>query len=98
VFKRTSVFKRIIFIAYFLEVGLLLVLVPWSVFWERNYFAESLPLLQSILRNNFVRGAVSGLGVVNLLSGLHELAVLLLARRLGDAVSPPADGTSVSAS
>ena len=90
--------KRIILIAYFLEVGLLLVLVPWSAFWERNYFAESLPVLQSILRNNFVRGAVSGLGVVNLLSGLNELAVLLLVRRLGDAVSPPADGTSVSAS
>jgi hypothetical protein len=91
-------FKRLIFVAYFLEVGLLLVLVPWSAFWERNYFAESLPLLQQALRNNFLRGAVSGLGVVNLLTGFYDLADLLMARRLGDAVSPPPDGTSVSAS
>ena len=91
-------FKRLIFLAYFLEVGLLLVLVPWSAFWERNYFAQSIPLLQSVLRNNFVRGAVSGLGLVNLLTGFRDLADLLMARRLGDAVTPPADGTSVSAS
>jgi hypothetical protein len=92
------VLKRLIFVAYFLEVGLLLVLVPWSAFWERNYFAASFPLLQDILRNNFLRGAVSGLGVVNLLGGFNDLADLLMARRMGDAVTPPADGTSVSAS
>ena len=90
--------RRLIFVAYFLEVGLLLVLVPWSVFWERNYFAEIFPLLPHVLRNNFVRGAVSGLGVVNLLTGFYDLADLLMARRLGDTVRPPSDGTSVSAS
>jgi polyferredoxin len=89
--------KKLIFVAYFLEVGLLLVLVPWSVFWERNYFAESRPLLQQLLRNNFLRGAVSGLGVVNLLTGLNGLADALMARRLGDTVSR-SDGSSVSAS
>ena len=91
-------FKRLVFVAYFLEVGLLLVLVPWSAFWERNYFAESLPLMQHLLRNNFLRGAVSGLGVVNLLTGFYDLADLLMARRFGDTVSPPPGGTSVSAS
>ena len=90
--------RRLILVAYFLEVGLLLVLVPWSAFWERNYFAGSLPLLQNILRNNFVRGGVSGLGVVNLLTGFHDLADLLMVRRLGDTVSRSADGTSVSTS
>ena len=53
--------KRVIFVAYFLEVGLLLVLVPWTAFWERNYFAVASPVFQELLRNNFVRGAVSGL-------------------------------------
>jgi hypothetical protein len=92
------VLKRLIIVAYFLEVGLLLVLVPWSTFWEHNYFAASLPWLHDTLRNNFLRGAVSGLGVVNLLTGLHDLAEVLMARRMGDPVAPPADGTSVSAS
>ena len=67
--------------AYFIEVGLLLVLVPWSPFWERNYFLATFPALHEIVRNNYVRGAVSGLGVVNLLMGFHELASVLLARR-----------------
>jgi hypothetical protein len=73
--------KRLLLVAYFIEVGLLLVLVPWSPFWERNYFLTALPALHEIVRNNYVRGAVSGLGVVNLLMGFHELASVLLARR-----------------
>jgi hypothetical protein len=32
-----------------------------------------LPALAPILRNNFVRGAVSGLGVVNIIAGFFEL-------------------------
>lgn len=73
--------KRLLLVAYFIEVGLLLVLVPWSPFWERNYFLTAIPALQEIVRNNYLRGAVSGLGVVNLLMGFNELASVLLARR-----------------
>ena len=73
--------KRLLLVAYFIEVGLLLVLVPWSPFWERNYFLVAFPALQEIVRNNYLRGAVSGLGVVNLLMGFKELASVLLARR-----------------
>jgi hypothetical protein len=73
--------KRLLLVAYFIEVGLLLVLVPWSPFWERNYFLAAYPALHSIFGNNYVRGAVSGLGVVNLLMGFKELASVLVARR-----------------
>jgi hypothetical protein len=73
--------KRLLFVAYFLEVGLLLVLVPWSGFWDRNYFAVASPALSEVLRNNYVRGGVSGLGIVNLLIGFEELASALWARR-----------------
>ena len=73
--------KRLLLVAYFIEVGLLLVLVPWYPFWERNYFLTAVPVLQEIVRNNYLRGAVSGLGVVNLLMGFNELASVLLARR-----------------
>jgi hypothetical protein len=76
--------RRLLYVAYFLEVGLLLVLLPWSMFWERNYFVELFPWLLAILRNNFVRGGVSGLGVVNLLVGFHDLSDLLMARRFGE--------------
>ena len=73
--------KRLLLVAYFIEVGLLLVLVPWSPFWERNYFLTAFPALHEIVRNNYVRGGVSGLGVVNLLLGFNELASVLMARR-----------------
>jgi hypothetical protein len=73
-------FSRLLIIIYFIEVGLILIVVPWSGFWERNFFAASLPALDDVIRNNFIRGAVSGLGIVNLWAGLVELAALLSRR------------------
>jgi hypothetical protein len=72
-----STLTRLLYIAYFIEVGVILVVVPWSAFWERNYFAESLPLLQFVTGNDFVRGAVSGIGVLNILAGLADLRTML---------------------
>jgi hypothetical protein len=69
-----------LFVALLLEAGLLLILIPWSAFWDRNYFVEWWPWLGGILTNNFVRGGVSGLGVVNLLAALAELAETLAGR------------------
>jgi hypothetical protein len=74
--------RRLLYIAYFLEVGLLLVLVPWSEFWDRNYFADAAPFLLTFLHNNFLRGGVSGLGIINLCIGFADLSTLLSSRRL----------------
>ena len=67
-------------VALLLEAGLLLILIPWSAFWDRNYFVEALPAVGALLTNNFVRGAVSGLGIVNLLAALGELADMFTSR------------------
>lgn len=74
-------------------MGLLLLLVPWSAFWERNYFVASLPFLQDLLKNNFVRGAVSGLGLVNLAIGFIDLASVMSARHIVDSMSGPDPNT-----
>ena len=71
---------RLLLIAFFLEAGFALMVVPWSTFWDRNYFAQAFPLVREIITNNFVRGAVSGLGVINLVVGVRELVSVLLAR------------------
>jgi hypothetical protein len=71
-----SVLSRLIFLAYFVEVGLLLLVVPWSPFWERNYFVQLWPALDGLVRSNLVRGAVSGMGVVNLWAAMSELGGL----------------------
>jgi hypothetical protein len=72
--------KRLLIVAFFFEFGIALLVVPWSSFWDRNYFAEAVPTLHMFITNNFVRGAVSGLGLVNLAAGLVELISILLAR------------------
>ena len=72
--------RRLLYVAFFLEVGLLLVVLPWSGFWERNYFAMTWPVLRELLTNNFVRGAVTGLGLVNLYAGFADLAVVFASR------------------
>jgi len=72
--------KRLLLIAFFLEVGFVLILVPWSPFWDRNYFAQHLPAVEVLITNDFFRGAVSGLGVLNILMGIGEIASLFLAR------------------
>ena len=83
--------RRLVYVAFFLEVGLLLLVLPWSTFWEHNYFAEAWPPLRRVLTNNFTRGAVTGLGLVNLGAGFADLALVFSARGRSD-VSVP-DGT-----
>ena len=59
----------------------MLIVVPWwPAFWEHNYFALAWPWLRMLMTNNFVRGAVSGLGVVNLFAGFADLALLFATR------------------
>jgi hypothetical protein len=72
--------RRLLYVAFFVEVGLLLIVLPWSSFWEQNYFGHAMPVLRTLLTNNFVRGAVSGLGVLNLLAGFFELAPMFAPR------------------
>ena len=76
--------RRLVYVAFFLEVGLLLVVLPWSGFWEHNYFA-AWPPLGRLMANNFVRGAVTGLGVVNLIAGFADLAMAFASRERRDA-------------
>src|SRR5580658_1750896 len=61
----------VIFILLSFEVGFFLIIVPWSATWENNFFLKA-ALLQSVVMSPFVRGAVSGLGVLNIFLGLGE--------------------------
>jgi len=56
---------RVLLLLAWFEFGLILVLLPWMRFWEANYFLERFPLLIPILLNPFLRGAVSGLGLLD---------------------------------
>ena len=58
--------SAVLFITFCLEVGIFLVVFPWTPWWEGNYFAGLVPRWHAYWDNLYVRGAISGLGVVNL--------------------------------
>lgn len=53
-------------------VGFALLIFPWTEVWDSNYLLNPYPLLRSCAASTFTRGAVSGLGLVNLLLAFHE--------------------------
>jgi hypothetical protein len=55
-----------------MTVGIFLVVYPWTESWTRNYFAAIVPEWHAYWENLYVRGAVSGLGVVNFCISLME--------------------------
>ncbi|HZN27422.1 MAG TPA: hypothetical protein VFB75_24555 [Burkholderiales bacterium] len=73
--------------AFFLETGAVLLLASWSQFWDRNYFAQGLPLIHALMINNFVRGAVSGLGIVNMGAAVAEMHAFFAERRIEHVIS-----------
>ena len=81
--KLTVVF----FIILFLLLGAYLILLPWNlgIFagignWEQNYLLvyiaqkTDLPMVQKAVASNWVRGAVTGLGVLNIVIAFWEVA------------------------
>ena len=53
-------------------VGVLLVIVPWRPEWTDNRFLLTNPGLRSVIGNGFVRGIVSGLGLLDIWIGFWE--------------------------
>jgi hypothetical protein len=63
----------VVFITFCLEIGLFLLIFPWTEYWEANYFAAFVPEWHRNWDNMYVRGAISGLGVVNLYIAFVEI-------------------------
>jgi hypothetical protein len=80
--------------AFFLEIGFVLLVVPWSPYWDRNFLSQSWPLLHAVLTSNYVRGAVSGLGILNMVAAVFETLELFSTRPRDGATMPlpPPDG------
>ena len=53
--------------------GVLLMILPWSAFWEHNLFFQSWPALEAILVTDVARVAVTSLGVIDFALGLIEM-------------------------
>ena len=74
--KRPSVWlKRLwlaIFVLFCLEVGIVLIVLPWSRVWSENSLLLGHPQLAGFLQQNFIRGLISGLGLVDVWMGIAE--------------------------
>jgi hypothetical protein len=53
-------------------VGVMLVILPWRPEWTENHLLLPYPTLRSIVGSGFVRGACTGLGVLNVWIGFWE--------------------------
>jgi hypothetical protein len=63
----------LVFVAFCVEVGLVLMAVPWLPhLWQESSLVSAYPAFRAFLANNFVRGAVSGLGVLDIWLGIYE--------------------------
>ena len=57
-------------------VGSVLILAPWTRLWEANYLLQASPWLRDVLLHHATRGAITGLGFVNVLVAWHDLVGL----------------------
>lgn len=70
----------VLFILICFEIGLLLIFLPWHRSWQDNNLlflvAETAgaPWLARFVMSGYFRGLVSGLGIVNVLIGIWEIA------------------------
>ena len=75
--------SRAILIVLCFVLGALLVYLPWSRLWEQNYFLSRFPMLIPVVLHPSMRGAVSGLGLLDV-----ALAVGMIRRRPQPASGP----------
>ena len=62
----------VIRVAFFVELGMVLVVLPWTRAWTENSLLLAYPSVRFFLQNNFVRGLISGLGFLDVGFGVWE--------------------------
>lgn len=55
-----------------LWVGMVLAVLPWTAVWTDNSLVLGSPHLRQVLSTGFVRGLVTGLGLIDLWIGISE--------------------------
>jgi hypothetical protein len=75
---------RALLVVVAFEMGALLLYLPWSAYWEQNYFLSHYPSLMHIVLHPSFRGVVSGIGVLDILLAVRWIS----ARPRPDRVPP----------
>jgi hypothetical protein len=63
----------IVYVLFCIELGLVLIVLPWLPdYWFSGAWMAPWPALRTLLQSGFVRGAVSGLGLLDIWLGIME--------------------------
>ena len=63
----------VLLLAVCVEIGLFLLIYPWTPYWETNYFSSLVPEWRRWWLNSYFRGAISGFGMADLYISLLEV-------------------------
>src|SRR5919201_6715795 len=61
-----------IYVVLMIYLGMIVAVLPWKEAWTDNSLVLGFPTLRAVLANNFTRGLVSGLGLVDIWFGISE--------------------------
>ena len=62
----------VIRVVFYIELGMLLAVLPWTRLWTDNGLVAGLPKVREVMQLNFVRGLVTGIGLVDVWIGIWE--------------------------
>jgi len=62
----------IVYVVFCIELGIVLVTLPWSPWWIHNHLLAHWSSVRHFSRLGFVRGAISGIGFLDLWLGVSE--------------------------
>lgn len=64
---------RVLMVLILFELGVFLIVLPWSTIWEQNFFMQHNPELIHIVLHPAMRGIVSGLGFLDIMVAIGML-------------------------
>lgn len=64
--------SAVVYVFFCIIIGLYLIVLPWARWFDGGFSSQWPIWLQHLLQSGFVRGAVSGLGVVDIWLGILE--------------------------
>lgn len=85
----TAKASAVLFSIFCLELGAFLMVFPWLDLYPTNWFVQARPEYTALLTSYSFRGAMTGLGVLNVLVGLAEVLRL---RRFAPAAASSTSG------
>ena len=80
-YNRARMSLALFFALYCLEAGLFFTVVPWTRVWTMNPLLQHSVAVAAVANNPFMRGFVSGFGVIHLIIGVKDIIRISQERR-----------------